>query len=105
MARFTTPMYRAPEMVDTWTNYFVGTPVDVWAIGCILYTLCFMKHPFEDSAKLRILNANYSIPPDPKLSCFSDIISKLNKFAFRSQTVSVLILFFINLYYDLKTGN
>lgn len=74
MAKFTTPMYRAPEIVDTWNNYFVGTPVDVWALGCILYTLCFMRHPFEDSAKLRIINANYTIPPDPTFSCFHEII-------------------------------
>ncbi|XP_045473682.1 cyclin-G-associated kinase [Harmonia axyridis] len=74
LARFTTPMYRAPEMVDTWSNFTVGPAVDVWALGCILYTLCFMRHPFEDAAKLRILNANYTIPPDPKYSCFHDII-------------------------------
>lgn len=76
MARFTTPMYRAPEMVDTWSNFPVGLPVDVWALGCILYMLCYMKHPFEDSAKLRIINANYTLPPDPKYSCFHDVISK-----------------------------
>lgn len=63
-------------MVDTWNNYFVGTPVDIWALGCILYTLCFMRHPFEDSAKLRIMNANYSIPADPKFACFHEILSK-----------------------------
>ncbi|XP_057655522.1 cyclin-G-associated kinase [Diorhabda carinulata] len=74
MAKFTTPMYRAPEIVDTWNNYFVGTPVDVWALGCILYTLCYMRHPFEDSAKLRIINANYTIPQDPTFSCFHEII-------------------------------
>lgn len=74
LAKFTTPMYRAPEMVDIWNNYFVGAPVDVWALGCILYTLCFMKHPFEDAAKLRIVNANYTFPPDPRFSCFHDII-------------------------------
>ncbi|XP_074031874.1 LOW QUALITY PROTEIN: cyclin-G-associated kinase [Leptinotarsa decemlineata] len=74
IAKFTTPMYKAPEMVDTWNNYYVGTPVDIWALGCILYILCYMKHPFEDSAKLRILNANYTIPPDPRYSCFHDII-------------------------------
>ncbi|KAJ8920099.1 hypothetical protein NQ315_011754 [Exocentrus adspersus] len=74
MARFTTPMYRAPEMVDTWNNYYVGPPVDVWALGCILYMLCYMKHPFEDSAKLRIINANFTLPSDSKHSCFHDII-------------------------------
>ncbi|XP_018320336.1 cyclin-G-associated kinase isoform X2 [Agrilus planipennis] len=74
MASFTTPMYRAPEMVDTWSNYFVGPPVDVWALGCILYTLCYMKHPFEDGAKLRIINGNYTIPPDSRYTCFHNII-------------------------------
>lgn len=69
-------MYRAPEMVDTWNNFYVGPPVDIWALGCILYMLCYMKHPFEDSAKLRIINANYSLPADSKFSCFHDIISR-----------------------------
>jgi serine/threonine protein kinase len=77
MARYTTPMYRAPEMVDTWSNHAISTASDVWALGCILYTLCYMKHPFEDSAKLRILNGNYTIPPgDLKYSCFHDLIRK-----------------------------
>ncbi|GLV44488.1 auxilin [Carabus blaptoides fortunei] len=75
MARFTTPMYRAPEMVDTWSNYPVGPASDVWALGCILYTLCYMRHPFEDGAKLRILNGNYTLPAgDQKYSCFHEII-------------------------------
>uniref|UniRef100_A0A1B6M8G7 Protein kinase domain-containing protein n=1 Tax=Graphocephala atropunctata TaxID=36148 RepID=A0A1B6M8G7_9HEMI len=75
MNRCTTPMYRAPEMVDTWNNYPIGCPSDVWALGCLLYMLCFNKHPFEDSAKLRILNANYTIPPgDAKYSDFHPLI-------------------------------
>lgn len=74
LARFTTPMYRAPEMVDTWNNHVIGPAVDVWALGCILYTLCYMKHPYDDSAKLRIINANYILPPDPKYACFHHII-------------------------------
>lgn len=75
MARYTTPMYRAPEMVDTWSNYPVGPKVDTWALGCLLYTLCFNKHPFADESKLKILNANYSIPTgDAKFAPFHDII-------------------------------
>ncbi|KAL1459931.1 hypothetical protein WDU94_011876 [Cyamophila willieti] len=75
MARFTTPMYRAPEMVDTWNNFVIGPAADVWAIGCLVYTFCFMKHPFDDSAKLRILNANYTIPAnDTKYTDFHPII-------------------------------
>lgn len=34
------------------------------ALGCILYLLCFGQHPFEDGARLRILNGKYSIPAD-----------------------------------------
>ncbi|KAL0277549.1 UNVERIFIED_CONTAM: hypothetical protein PYX00_004794 [Menopon gallinae] len=75
MAKFTTPMYRPPEMIDTWNNHPIGPPCDIWALGCILYTLCFMSHPFSDSAKLKILNANFTIPSgDSKYSPFHDII-------------------------------
>jgi cyclin G-associated kinase len=46
MEKFTTPMYRAPEMMDTWNNDPIGPPVDCWALGCILYTLVSLRHPF-----------------------------------------------------------
>ena len=36
--------------------------------------LCFQKHPYEDSSKLRIVNANYTLAPSQKYSCFFDII-------------------------------
>ena len=55
-------MYRAPEMLDTYNNHPINEQVDIWALGCLLYYLCFINHPFEDSAKLRILNAKYTIP-------------------------------------------
>ncbi|XP_034247593.1 cyclin-G-associated kinase isoform X2 [Thrips palmi] len=74
MGRFTTPMYRAPEMLDTWSNYPIGPASDVWALGCIVYMLCFMKHPFEDSAKLRIINANFVIPAETTYQDFHSII-------------------------------
>ena len=46
------------------------------ALGCVLYMLCFNVHPFEDSAKLRIINANYSIPEtDTRYSVFHDLLS------------------------------
>jgi cyclin G-associated kinase len=62
MARFTTPMYRAPEILETYLNYPIGPAQDIWALGCILYYLCYRSHPFEDSAKLRIINAKYTLP-------------------------------------------
>ncbi len=48
----TTPMYRAPEMVEIWSNNPVDQAVDVWALGCVLYQLCLHVHPFPDGGKL-----------------------------------------------------
>nr|XP_036673887.1 cyclin-G-associated kinase-like isoform X1 [Drosophila suzukii] len=70
----TTPMYRAPEMLDTWSNNPIGPKADIWALSCILYFLCYRRHPYEDGGKLRIINANYILPPDPQYQCFRDII-------------------------------
>ncbi|XP_022105405.1 cyclin-G-associated kinase-like [Acanthaster planci] len=66
LARHTTPMYRTPEMLDLYSNYPIDENMDIWALGCILYMLCYGQHPFEDSAKLRIINANYTIPESDK---------------------------------------
>ncbi|GAB0091933.1 cyclin-G-associated kinase [Sergentomyia squamirostris] len=74
LATVTTPMYRSPEQLDTWANYQIGPKADMWALGCIIYCLCFQKHPFEDSAKLRIINANYTLPADSRYLCFHDVI-------------------------------
>ncbi|KAL5487095.1 hypothetical protein EMCRGX_G019654 [Ephydatia muelleri] len=70
----TTPMYRAPEMIDLYSNNPINEKSDIWALGCLLYKLCFQVHPFEDGAKLRILNANYKIPPDTSYTPFHGII-------------------------------
>lgn len=67
-------MYRAPEMLDTWSNHEISSKVDIWALGCVLYMLCFQKHPFEDSGKLRIINGNYSLPADSHYHWFYQII-------------------------------
>jgi cyclin G-associated kinase len=60
----TTPMYRSPEMIDLYSNHPICEKADIWALGCLLYKLCYREHPFEDSAKLRILSANYKLPSD-----------------------------------------
>ncbi|XP_011309991.1 cyclin-G-associated kinase [Fopius arisanus] len=75
MSRYTTPMYRSPEMMDTWNNEPIGPPADCWALGCILYSLVTLKHPFSEGNKLAIVNAKYSpLPPNPPLSCLHDLI-------------------------------
>lgn len=78
--KVTTPIYRPPEVIDIWSNYPIGPAMDVWALGCILYFLCFQKHPFENNSILYITNGNYSIPKDNVLvqhsQCFQNFIKE-----------------------------
>ncbi|XP_021571195.1 cyclin-G-associated kinase isoform X2 [Carlito syrichta] len=75
ITRNTTPMYRTPEIIDLYSNFPIGEKQDIWALGCILYLLCFRQHPFEDGAKLRIVNGKYSIPlNDTRYTVFHDLI-------------------------------
>ncbi|XP_041358750.1 cyclin-G-associated kinase-like [Gigantopelta aegis] len=76
----TTPMYRAPEMLDLYQNFPINEAADIWALGCVLFKLCFSEHPFEDSAKLRILNANFAIPEsDTEHTVLHDLIRSMLK--------------------------
>jgi cyclin G-associated kinase len=59
----TTPQNRSPEMLDMHSGKVVGKAGDVWALGCGMFFLCFRTHPFEDAAKLAIINAKYRLPP------------------------------------------
>ncbi|XP_073898889.1 cyclin-G-associated kinase isoform X3 [Castor canadensis] len=80
ITRNTTPMYRTPEIVDLYSNFPIGEKQDIWALGCILYLLCFQQHPFEDGAKLRIVNGKYSIPVnDTRYTVFHDLIRAMLK--------------------------
>nr|CAD2167683.1 unnamed protein product [Meloidogyne enterolobii] len=74
MSKHTTPMYRAPEILETYQNYPIGPAQDIWALGCVLFYICFKVHPFEDSAKLRIINAKYSIASNSPFRIFHDLI-------------------------------
>lgn len=44
--KFTTMMYRPPEMIDRYLGYRVDTQVDVWMFGCVAFSLAFGFHPF-----------------------------------------------------------
>ncbi|XP_072373205.1 cyclin-G-associated kinase isoform X2 [Scyliorhinus torazame] len=80
ITRNTTPMYRTPEIIDLYSNYPINEKQDIWALGCILYLLCFKQHPFEDGAKLGIVNGKYSIPSnDTKYTVFHDLIRNMMK--------------------------
>ena len=62
VARNTTPAYRAPEMWDVHRWSRIGRPADVWALGCLLYQLCFTRLPFGAEAKMAALSGKYQIP-------------------------------------------
>ena len=62
--KFTTFMYRPPEMCDQYCKYNINEKVDVWMLGCVLYTILFKKHPFQEAQKLAIINAHYYIPEE-----------------------------------------
>ncbi|KAG7212508.1 hypothetical protein KM043_012818 [Ampulex compressa] len=75
MAKYTTPMYRAPEVMDTWNNEPIGPPIDCWALGCILYSLITLRHPFPEGNKLAIVNGKYpQIPPNPRFACLNELV-------------------------------
>eukprot|EP01065_Artemidia_motanka_P047379 TRINITY_DN741_c1_g1_i1.p1 TRINITY_DN741_c1_g1~~TRINITY_DN741_c1_g1_i1.p1 ORF type:complete len:866 (+),score=197.79 TRINITY_DN741_c1_g1_i1:57-2654(+) len=54
----TTFAYRAPEMVDVWDRR-VGTKVDLWALGVLMYLALEQRLPFQDETPLAVLNARY----------------------------------------------
>lgn len=70
--KYTSPIYRAPEMIVILNNsigvYEVTEKVDVWALGCVLYSLAYFVHPFAQSTNLGILGARYKIPDTPRYS-------------------------------------
>ncbi|KAJ4970664.1 hypothetical protein NE237_003763 [Protea cynaroides] len=66
--KHTTPAYRAPEMWDLFRREVINEKVDIWALGCLLYRICYFKSAFDGESKLQILNGNYRIPESPKYS-------------------------------------
>ncbi|XP_049326829.1 cyclin-G-associated kinase isoform X1 [Astyanax mexicanus] len=80
ITRNTTPAYRTPEMIDLYSNFPINEKQDIWALGCILYLLCFKQHPFEEGAKLQIVNGKYSIPQnDTRYTVFHQLIRSMLK--------------------------
>ncbi|XP_034243808.1 uncharacterized protein LOC117646752 [Thrips palmi] len=65
--KYTTLSYRAPEMVDLYSGQSIGTKADIWALGCLLYKLCYFSLPFGEST-LAIQSGNFSIPDNSRYS-------------------------------------
>ncbi|KAG8913946.1 hypothetical protein FRC00_001233, partial [Tulasnella sp. 408] len=82
LLRHTTLQYRAPEMVDPYLRLPIDEKSDVWALGVLLYKLCYYTTPFEEHGPLAILNVHYKIPPYPVYSqnMINLIVSMLQKY-------------------------
>ncbi|XP_055518191.1 AP2-associated protein kinase 1 isoform X4 [Leucoraja erinacea] len=65
--KYTTLSYRAPEMVNLYCGKAITTKADVWALGCLLYKLCFFTLPFGES-QVAICDGNFTIPDNSKYS-------------------------------------
>lgn len=65
-----TPNYIAPEILDRKAGH--SFPVDVWSIGCIVYTLLCGRPPFEtsniESTYKKIRNNDYRFPSTVRIS-------------------------------------
>ncbi|KAK0711251.1 hypothetical protein B0H67DRAFT_540615 [Lasiosphaeris hirsuta] len=72
--KHTTMQYRSPEMIDVYRKQPIDEKSDVWALGVLLYKLCYYTTPFEEQGQLAILNASYRFPSYP---VFSDRLKKL----------------------------
>jgi len=79
MGRKTTPMYRPPEILDTYLHLKINKSMDIWSFGCMIYFVKFNKHPFEDSAKLRIINCNYTFPSNYVEDVHTELIKRCLK--------------------------
>ncbi|XP_066149300.1 AP2-associated protein kinase 1 isoform X1 [Euwallacea fornicatus] len=65
--KYTTLSYRAPEMVDMYCGKSITTKADIWALGCLLYKICFFTLPFGEST-LAIQSGNFYIPDTSQYS-------------------------------------
>ncbi|KAK6429165.1 Ark- serine/threonine protein kinase [Oleoguttula sp. CCFEE 5521] len=66
--KHTTMQYRSPEMVDVWRKQPIDEKADVWALGVLLYKLCYYTTPFEEVGQMAILNATFKFPSYPQFS-------------------------------------
>ncbi|XP_018421075.1 PREDICTED: BMP-2-inducible protein kinase [Nanorana parkeri] len=70
--KYTTLSYRAPEMINLYGGKQITTKADIWALGCLLYKLCFFTLPFGES-QVAICDGSFTIPDssryDHRLHC------------------------------------
>nr|XP_045009089.1 AP2-associated protein kinase 1 isoform X4 [Jaculus jaculus] len=65
--KYTTLSYRAPEMVNLYSGKIITTKADIWALGCLLYKLCYFTLPFGES-QVAICDGSFTIPDNSRYS-------------------------------------
>ncbi|XP_077079882.1 AP2-associated protein kinase 1 isoform X7 [Siphateles boraxobius] len=65
--KYTTLSYRAPEMVNLYGDKVITTKADIWALGCLLYKLCYFTLPFGES-QVAICDGSFTIPDNSRYS-------------------------------------
>lgn len=65
--KYTTLSYRAPEMVNLYSGKVITAKADIWALGCLLYKVCFFTLPFGES-QVSICDGNFTIPDNSRYS-------------------------------------
>eukprot|EP00929_Paragymnodinium_shiwhaense_P113612 TRINITY_DN81896_c0_g1_i2.p1 TRINITY_DN81896_c0_g1~~TRINITY_DN81896_c0_g1_i2.p1 ORF type:complete len:974 (-),score=149.96 TRINITY_DN81896_c0_g1_i2:108-3029(-) len=73
-----TPYYMSPEVCRSEPYSWKS---DIWALGCVLYELCMLKHAFESSSLLglvyKIVSDHYEPIPSIYSSQLNDLIRQL----------------------------
>ncbi|KFQ13403.1 BMP-2-inducible protein kinase, partial [Leptosomus discolor] len=65
--KYTTLSYRAPEMINLYGGKPITTKADIWALGCLLYKICFFSLPFGES-QVAICDGSFTIPDNSRYS-------------------------------------
>ncbi|XP_076846400.1 AP2-associated protein kinase 1 isoform X6 [Brachyhypopomus gauderio] len=65
--KYTTLSYRSPEMVNLYSGKVITPKADIWALGCLLYKLCFFTLPFGES-QVAICDGSFTIPDTSRYS-------------------------------------
>lgn len=73
-----TPYYLSPELCE---EKPYNNKSDIWSLGCVLYELCTLKHPFEAQNQgaliLKILRGKFNPIPSSYSKPLHDMVERL----------------------------
>lgn len=98
-----TPYYMSPEVCS---NSPYSWKSDIWALGCVLYEMCMLKHAFESSSLLglvyKICSEKYEPIPSHYSCALNDLVRQLLSKSqdLRPSIEEILANPFVNSYLD-----